>query len=207
MPRPTLSVPKPCHESWQAMTPATQGRHCAACDKVVVDFTRMSDAELLAHLGQPKGSGSTCGRFRASQLERPLLPAAPAPYYSRLMAAVLAFAGVGAAVAPAAAQLRPSTPVEQRRITMGMMAAAPAPHLALLPVVVRGIVLDSATQEPLPGVTVLVQGTTTGVSTGSDGKFELQLPASTEPAGLVEVQVSSVGYVSQLLTLRSAALH
>lgn len=31
-------VPAPCSADWNAMTPAEQGRHCAQCDKVVVDF-------------------------------------------------------------------------------------------------------------------------------------------------------------------------
>ncbi len=37
-----LSIPKPCHEDWAAMTPNEQGRHCAVCAKTVTDFTQMS---------------------------------------------------------------------------------------------------------------------------------------------------------------------
>lgn len=51
-----------------------------------------------------------------------------------------------------------------------------------------GIVLDSKTNEPLTGVTVLVQGTTRGVATDLDGKFELA-------ASYGEIlQISFVGY-------------
>ena len=66
-----ISIPEPCHESWAEMTPTQQGRHCAACAKTVVDFTRMSDAQVLAHL--KKAGDKTCGRIRNDQLERPLV--------------------------------------------------------------------------------------------------------------------------------------
>lgn len=56
------------------MTPASGGRHCAACAKTVVDFTQQTDAQILAYLRQV-GAGRTCGRFQAGQLGRPLRPA------------------------------------------------------------------------------------------------------------------------------------
>ena len=57
------------------MTPTAAGRHCAACEKTVVDFTLKTDAEILAFLAGAV-SGRTCGRFAAGQLERPLQRAA-----------------------------------------------------------------------------------------------------------------------------------
>ena len=36
---------------------------------------------------------------------------------------------------------------------------------------VRGRVADAATKEALPGVSVLIAGTTTGTSSGNDGEF------------------------------------
>ncbi|WP_206983647.1 carboxypeptidase-like regulatory domain-containing protein [Hymenobacter telluris] len=55
----------------------------------------------------------------------------------------------------------------------------------------RGRVTGATTGEGLPGVTVLVKGTTTGVSTQADGSFELSVP----PTGVLIF--SSVGFVSQ----------
>lgn len=75
-----LTVPQPCHEDWEQMTPAEQGRICAACNKVVVDFSQKTDAELLLWLS---GSPDTCGQFRADQLGRPLQLPPPPPVVPR----------------------------------------------------------------------------------------------------------------------------
>lgn len=71
----TISVPKPCHADWAAMTPRQQGRHCAQCDHVVADLTRATDAELVALFtsdARPK-----CARFDPAQLDRALTNAPP----------------------------------------------------------------------------------------------------------------------------------
>jgi hypothetical protein len=62
-----ISVENPCHEDWQKMTPETQGRFCGACEKTVVDFSEMSDAEILLYFSKPKIE-KVCGRFRPEQL-------------------------------------------------------------------------------------------------------------------------------------------
>src|SRR5690625_3417606 len=41
---------------------------------------------------------------------------------------------------------------------------------------VQGRVVDADTEDPLPGVSIVLQGTTTGTSTNVDGNFELNLP-------------------------------
>jgi hypothetical protein len=53
------------------MTPENKGRFCASCAKSVVDFSLMTDNEVLAHLS--KNTGNLCGRFDAEQLQRPLV--------------------------------------------------------------------------------------------------------------------------------------
>jgi TonB-dependent starch-binding outer membrane protein SusC len=46
--------------------------------------------------------------------------------------------------------------------------------------VVRGTVTDAATGETMPGVNVVVEGTTVGTSTGLDGSYELNVPTLNE---------------------------
>jgi hypothetical protein len=55
------------------MQPAEKGRHCQSCCKTVVDFTEMSDAEIIRHLSQ--AGPHVCGRLMPDQLNRALMPA------------------------------------------------------------------------------------------------------------------------------------
>ena len=64
-----ISIPKPCHEDWNAMTANQQGRHCTSCAKTVVDFTQMSDEEVK-HFLINKKEEKLCGRFNNTQLHR-----------------------------------------------------------------------------------------------------------------------------------------
>lgn len=81
-----VSIENPCHEDWQKMTPETQGRFCQACEKTVVDFSKMSDAEILQYFSKPKAE-KVCGRFRLDQLspnvEGPELSNAESEYRRR----------------------------------------------------------------------------------------------------------------------------
>ncbi|TNE79464.1 MAG: energy transducer TonB [Bacteroidetes bacterium] len=56
-------IQKPCSENWEKMSPAEQGRHCAKCSLTVLDFTSMSDNEVLNVLHNRQGQ-RTCGRIR-----------------------------------------------------------------------------------------------------------------------------------------------
>ena len=44
-----VSLPKPCHASWDAMTPRGCNRHCSACDTIIHDLSLMTvdQAEAL----------------------------------------------------------------------------------------------------------------------------------------------------------------
>ncbi|SFQ28286.1 vWA domain-containing protein [Hymenobacter arizonensis] len=70
---------------------------------------------------------------------------------------------------------------------------APAAPDTLRSQLVRGTVRDKATGQPLPGVTVLVKGTTNGISTDAKGAYALTVPLAAQ-ATLV---FSSIGYVTR----------
>jgi hypothetical protein len=72
-----IQINQPCHADWNKMMPAKNGRHCESCAKIVIDFSIMSDHEIVAYFKQSKTS--TCGHFRADQLNRPLEIHAPKP--------------------------------------------------------------------------------------------------------------------------------
>src|SRR5690606_7999933 len=61
---------------------------------------------------------------------------------------------------------------------------------------IRGQVVDAVTQEPLPGVNVVVVGTLQGAATDVDGRFTIEPVAP----GTYVVQASSVGFTAQAKT-------
>lgn len=193
------------------MTPTAQGRYCSACQHTVTDFTRRTDAEILALLRQAAG-GRVCGRFRAEQLNRELVhvPESAAPRWRAWLLAVAAlWAG------PAAAQSLRGThsggpvpldgataPTEQRSAATAVSGAAVTvpdttrvvvgESVAEAPTLrIEGRVLDETAGIGLPGATVLIKGTTIGVSTDTNGYFELNT-AEAQPT----LVCSSIGYVT-----------
>ncbi len=71
----TIQILQPCHERWDEMQPVEQGRFCAGCQKTVVDYTALSDRELVKLLAH--ASETSCGRFRDEQLNRSLTVSNP----------------------------------------------------------------------------------------------------------------------------------
>lgn len=65
---------------------------------------------------------------------------------------------------------------------------------------IKGIVTDSVSGEPLPYVSIIVKGTTTGAATDLDGHFTLTAPASA--SGKV-LEVSYLGYSTKQVPLKS----
>lgn len=63
-----ISIPEPCHEDWNKMTPNDNGRFCMSCSKTVVDFTSMLPEEIQHFFIQNKNE-KICGRFKKSQLD------------------------------------------------------------------------------------------------------------------------------------------
>ncbi|MES2575039.1 MAG: hypothetical protein V4572_08850 [Bacteroidota bacterium] len=64
-----VSIPQPCHEDWNKMTPDETGRFCSVCTKGVVDFTHKNSTEIQEYLIQNKGQ-KVCGRFRNEQINK-----------------------------------------------------------------------------------------------------------------------------------------
>jgi hypothetical protein len=64
------------------------------------------------------------------------------------------------------------------------------------PVTITGKITAAKTNETLPGVTVLLKGTTNGTATGADGSYSLQVPG-----GEGTLIFSFVGYVKREIPL------
>lgn len=128
-----LTVAEPCHENWGNMTPDQQGRFCGSCQKQVVDFSGMSDRELLQFFKKPS-TGSVCGRFMNDQLDRSLeLPRKRIPwvsYFFQILLPALFVSKLSAQKTMGKPVARPVSdtiriPVRPERVMMGMVVRTP----------------------------------------------------------------------------------
>lgn len=65
-----ISIPNPCHENWDKMSPNEKGRHCLSCAKTVVDFSNESAEDIKSFF--KRNTGNICGRFSLNQLKKPI---------------------------------------------------------------------------------------------------------------------------------------
>ncbi len=62
-----ITIPKPCHEDWNTMSPQEQGKYCMVCSKVVFDFTQMSNNDIIQTI--QTANSKICGRLDGQQLD------------------------------------------------------------------------------------------------------------------------------------------
>ena len=226
----TLSISQPCAQPWAALMPTAAGRHCAACQKTVVDFSQHTDAEILAVLA--RAPGETCGRLRPDQLGRPLRPLllpAPSRWRAWLAAAVAvwglreaagenAHGQAPATVQPAAGRHHAGPIPDSGQPAPGLLPAAAGPrpanpvsgtHNAPAAAPARpsrcigGTVRDAQTGNSLPGITVRLAGTSIGTATDANGSFVLQLPADACSPGS-SLEILAIGYEAQQVPVPAA---
>jgi len=166
-----LSIPEPCHENWQQMTPTQQGRYCNACAKEVVDFSMMTDTEVLNYFTTPSNE-KICGRALPTQLDRAITrPKEPKKrlfwYWNYIVMFFMLFSKNNGVKAQGG--VKPATefsPVKPADILKG--------DIVITSWVVKGKVTDKD-GNPVPFATVMIKGTKTGVSTDANGGFSIKV--------------------------------
>jgi len=197
-----LTIPEPCHENWNKMTPVEKGRFCHSCQKHVVDFSTMSDREVAQYFKQ--STGSVCGRFMQDQLERELdLPKKRIPWARYFIQFVLpAFLTGSKAIAQGTVIRKISdtltlSPIECNRSDNDIKGEVKEQVTAKNEQTLKGIVTDNNGQ-PIAHCTVIIKGTRQGTLAGKQGEFSLVIPGNTQTQTLV---FSSVGFETKEVTV------
>ncbi len=165
---PRLHIPHPCPADRSQMTPTEQGRYCELCQKEVIDFSRMSDAEIRSVLAKSKGK--VCASLREDQVGRYIGPVSwPKRWFALGLGATLLGPMVGLAQTP-------NPDVEQAESNYSMEPVSVSTPSRSDSVVFRGRVIDAETEEPVRGAAVVIQGTDIGVLTDEAGRYELLCP-------------------------------
>lgn len=158
-----ISIPQPCHEDWQAMTPADKGRFCDKCMKNVMDFTAKTDREILDAYAK---DSKLCGRFKADQLNRDIeVLEKKSTVWLATTSAIMTLVGVESS--EVLAQEKQKTE-QHENFMLGKMIAPVKPQTK----VIKGVVSDNV--GPIPGANVVIKGTKTSTQTDIDGNFSME---------------------------------
>lgn len=191
-----LNIAEPCHENWQNMTPQEQGRFCGSCQKTVVDFTMMSDQEVLNYF--LKTDHNVCGRMAEDQLNKELKITGRKKRFSWAYVWNIIVATFLITKADAQVKEKPGKPVEiinEDRQIMGLVAYKLPKNVQHTgsPVVMSGMIVDETNHEPITGASIRVKGSDGGSMADSTGKFSLKVE---KKKGLV-LEFSAIGYETQ----------
>lgn len=181
-----ITIPKPCHESWTKMTPSEQGRFCDQCAKEVIDFSQLSDAELIDQLQKtPKG----CGRFTPAQIQRTYAVHNKNQHWKR--ATTLLFPILLSSSSLLAQTV--NKPIKTQVVSSEKRTSKPAQKVRPTRYI-QGVVMD-LNQETLIGVTVIIENTELGTISDIDGGYELEIPAHLGDTATISFHYT--GYESQ----------
>lgn len=184
-----VTIPKPCPASAQALAPTEAGWHCARCQTEVIDFTRLSEAEILAYLAERRGQ-RVCAAMQ--------LPLVPQHYKRpkgphRWLLAVAAFLGWQSA--GALPPQSPPAPLSFFGATAGQER-----------IVVRGVVLDDSLQVPIAGAYIFIKGTKYGAVSNAKGEFTFSFapdwPLAATGEFLLEVSAGHFTFQDQLVVVK-----
>lgn len=187
-----LSIPEPCHEGWDKMTQVERGRYCQSCQKTVVDFSQMSDKQIIEHIS--KLATQTCGHFYTDQLNRSLIEAnEPKKSWWRsgwnMVAASFLFSTASYAQGNVSVKkTKPASVIvdkscDSRFSIDGMIK----PFFDY-----QSKVLDSKTLLPIEGVTVSYGDSNNAVLSDESGKFIAKaIPTHTT----TELNFTAIGYI------------
>ncbi|WP_161964149.1 carboxypeptidase-like regulatory domain-containing protein [Chitinophaga flava] len=166
----SVSVPHPCQQPWEKMAPNSAGRYCSNCNKTVVDFSQLSDNQIISILADT--SKSHCGRFKASQLERVLIQNKKSPAF--IPAAMLGTA-LAASFAAEGASAMPREPHPMETQVADHAPAIATNEIADTAVVITGKITDMQ-GVPIPFVSVRIKKSRVGVIADPEGNYRLTVP-------------------------------
>lgn len=173
--RLTLSINEPCTEKWSSFKQTEAGGFCGTCRKTVVDFTQMSDDQIINYFkSRPT---HTCGRFRSHQLREYFIQPSVTvrPGATLLKAGLVSVALLLVSRQTSAQSETPHTSsIQVVQVTGAAVKADPIDtQPTSMTGLVRGIVKDEY-GDPLPGVNVILKGGSIGTSTDANGAYELK---------------------------------
>ncbi len=188
-----IQIDNPCSENWENMTPSERGRFCNSCSKQVVDFSVMSDADIVAYFKKHK---NVCGRFAEEQLDRNLLLYnRKQTLFGKAIAAVMLLFQTFIAEAQTD-NVKPKAIIQQPfNYNNHQLPSCSKQIPGDSGVFTFQIVLfDSYTSEPIQNARVYINGDTIECLTSTAGKLTVEMPIAFKDSS-VQLTITKEGYI------------
>ncbi|SNR94413.1 CarboxypepD_reg-like domain-containing protein [Belliella buryatensis] len=189
-----VSIKKPCDKKWESFSLNENGGFCSKCKTTVVDFTNLSNEEILQYMNN--SNQKVCGRINIHH--KSFLYKAARTYRHSLAFKVITglflFAGTD--------KINAKNQIPQdKNFTIGQTS----PELlninfqvlknASTESFISGKVIDAITKEPIPGAVILLKNTRIGTTSSIEGKFKIDIPNDLK-RNKNEIEVRFIGYES-----------
>jgi hypothetical protein len=187
-----LSIPEPCHENWHNMTPTQQGRYCNACAKEVIDFSNMSDSDVLNYFLAKKKADTICGRAYPDQLERDITALPEKKKYWQwyyMLTAFLFFMKPVKAKAQGTFIVVADSAAPVYKIRFGAGEEQSKKHVV-------SAVVKNETGDAVSFASIHIVGTNRGTATNEQGVFNLKMEGEE-----MMIEVSALGYETKKVVL------
>jgi hypothetical protein len=194
----SINIPQPCHEDWLQMTPVAKGRHCQSCCKTVMDFTLMSNTDIIGYIAT---HSNTCGRISGPKLAaiNNQLDIQTRKQFSWKGLVAAASLSVLFPILKAEAQAQPKT--EQTPVAPAMLGKIAVAGTARL-ITIKGVVTAKDDGLPIPGATIAVKGTSIKTIASVNGTYTLEIPANTDT-----IELSFLGYITSRVKFNPLVSH
>jgi len=192
-PRISLKIENPCNENWLGMTEAQQGRFCSSCSKNVVDFSILSDKEIIKMI--EKSTGQLCGRFKRTQLNRVIINSKTPRSYQvvyRLLTSLILIPVPAMVLAYNKPKVEAFSPILADKINASLTSNDQDPTIKKK-LIFSGKVLGNDDQLPVIGATITIKGTGIKTTTDKNGNFSIQVPEDFKSRKVTFV-ISTIGY-------------
>jgi hypothetical protein len=169
-----IPKPKHCGQNWLEMTPTEGGRICGQCEKKIVDFSKKSWLEIEQH--QKQNNYAVCGMYKRKQLDN-----------------------WGKEIPKATNNIKQIITITSLTISLTTTAFSQKKNFESL--IIKGKVVNTETNEPLPFANILLKRRKVGTSSDIDGNFQLtvrNIAISKVPDTL---EITYVGYFSKKIII------
>lgn len=157
-----LSISEPCHENFKNFPKTAKGGFCTTCTKEVIDFTKMTQEDVSNYF-RNRTTTDTCGRFTKSQLNTTIQPKKKTRFFNFLSGIAVVCLSLFSFKTEAQNTTNPTMDNDNTK-----NEDASKEEL----IAIKGKVLTSEDGLPLPGASVILEGSAIGTQTNFDGYFE-----------------------------------